>query len=330
MLANMGAAATLMFTGDVMAQELEHSNIGNFFTRQKEDNASTETANRDAPEDKRMIGLKRYGTLNPSSAQTAAVRVYDETKHKHHHQHQRGHKLQNATATTSKGGLHNNKTKPESSKSSLNKEDDEDGDSIEFESLQEFIMYGIDTAQAEYEFWDGKRTATMIVWSAGAYTPLYVAIFKAYDRYMPRQTPSTIFARVILSFLFSIPINTAFFAYGVFVHHSLEWLTMQKECSAMLEEMGISTDMIDRYGSVVPYDFDLMWKTVRLKLESELVTTVVDSAKVWVPVNVINFSITPPYLRPMVLLIVGIFWNTYLSLAQHRDISLTNSGEERT
>lgn len=320
MLANMGSAATLMLAGDVMAQELEHSSVVDTFAGRKED--ETEAAKTAIPEEKRLIGLKRYGTLNPSSAQTAAVRAYDETKHKHHHQH--GHHLQNKP----KGEQQRGTTREENTVNASSNKNDDDDDDDEFESLQEFIMYGIDTVQAELEFWDGKRTATMIVWSAGAYTPLYVALYKVCDRYMPHQTPATIFARVLLSFVLSVPINTAFFSYGVCVHHSLEWLTMQKECTAMLEEMGISTDMVDRYGSVVPYDSDLMWKTARLKLESELLTTVVDSAKVWIPINIMNFTITPPYLQPMVLLTFSVFWNTYLSLAQHRDLSLTNSGEE--
>ena len=318
MLANMASAATLMLVGDVMAQELEHSSVGDTFAGKKEDDQKATKAN--MAEEKRLIGLKRYGTLNPSSAQTAAVRAYDETKHKHHHQH--GHHLHK----TKKGEPQKGTTKEEENvKENSNKSD---ADDVEFESLQEFIMYGIDTVQAELEFWDGKRTATMIVWSAGAYTPLYVVLYRVCDRYMPHQTPATIFARVLLSFVLSVPINTAFFTYGVCVHHSLEWLTMQKECTAMLEELGVSTDMVDRYGSVVPYDSDLMWKTARLKLESELVTTVVDSAKVWIPINIMNFTITPPYLRPMVLLTFSVFWNTYLSLAQHRDLSLTNNSDD--
>lgn len=306
MLANCCSAAVLMTAGDVLAQELEHSNVGDTLVWKQEEPVAI-------PEEKRSISLKRYGTVSPKTAQTTAIRAYDETKNKHKHGHPHAstkEELQNDNKSEKEEILKNSK------------------DGV-FDSLQETITQAVDTIQAELEFWDGYRTSTMIVWSAGVYTPLYVQLYRVCDRLMPTQTPVTIFARVLLSFVLSVPINTAFFTYGVFVHHSAEWLAVQREWSAMLEEMGISPDMVDRYGSAVPYDPDLMWKTARLKLESELVTTVVDSAKVWIPINILNFTITPPHLRPVILLSFSVFWNAYLSLAQHRDLSLPGSEEDK-
>jgi len=298
---NMGSAAILMTAGDVLAQELEHSSdVAKEVVVGKEKPLPTAKI----PEETKGISLKRYGTLNPSLAQSNAIHDYEQTKHKHGH-HNNHHKVQQ-------------KDKNANDKNITTTDDDENT----ITRIRENIMQIIDAVQAELEFWDKYRTSTMIVWSAGAYTPLYVMLYKICDKYMPQQTPMTISARVLLSFLLSVPINAGFFTYGVFVHHSAEWLAIQREWAALLEEMGVSNDMIDPYGSAVPYDVDLFWQTAKLKLDSELYTTVVDSAKVWVPINIMNFTVIPPHFRPVILLTFSVFWNAYLSLAQHRDLSL--------
>ena len=75
----------------------------------------------------------------------------------------------------------------------------------------------------------------------------------------------------------------------------------------------------------------MMLSVARLKIERELLTTVKSSATVWIPINVINFAVVPPHLRPFGLSFFSVFWNCYLSLVQHRDLPLpeySEGGEE--
>lgn len=256
--------------------------------------------NIDIPVEKRL-SLKRYGTVNPEAAQAAAERAFDDKVNQ------------------------DDEEKPS--------EESRDKDGHETTNMEDRIMetisYAVVAVKAELEFLDGWRTSTMMGWSAFIYTPLYVSLYRVCDRYMPHQTPTTVCARVLLSFVLSIPINTAFFTYGTFVHHSMEWMAIQQEWKhELVENRGISHDAVESYGSVVPYDWEMLQLTARLKLESELVKTVLDSAKVWIPVNFLNFTVTPPHLRPMVLLVFSAFWNAYLSLAQHRTLDLSQLPEE--
>ena len=71
-----------------------------------------------------------------------------------------------------------------------------------------------------------------------------------------------------------------------------------------------------------PYDLDMLLSKARLKIETELVSTVKTSAQVWVPINFVNFAFVPNHLRPFGLLFFSVFWNCYLSLVQHRDVPL--------
>ena len=202
-------------------------------------------------EEKRM-SLKRYYTVNSIVAESHAEKKYERTK--------------------------NRRKQPKDEKVIFQAEKRKDL----FTQAKESIHATVDTLQAEIEFLDGYRTATMIVWSAGIFTPLYVQIFKLMDWSMPHKTPVTVAARVILSFLISIPLNTAFFTYGTFVHHTAEWLAIKDEWNVHLQDMGVSLETTEQYGSVIPFDWEMMVATAKLKLESELYTTIRDSAKAWV------------------------------------------------
>jgi hypothetical protein len=45
--------------------------------------------------------------------------------------------------------------------------------------------------------------------------------------------------------------------------------------------------------------------------------TTVASAKVWVPANTVNWLVVPAHLRTVFSSLVGVAWNTYLSLTLH-------------
>lgn len=179
----------------------------------------------------------------------------------------------------------------------------------------------------EFEFWNGFRTGTMAVWSVGIYTPAYMYLFRLYDRFLPKKTAPVIVFQVLFNLLYSIPVNALFFTYGTFVNHTTEWLAIREEWKEDLEEIasdfGIKEIHAEEsYPAEPQFDWEMMWSKTRLKLHSELYTTMVTSAKVWIPINAINFTVVPPHLRPLGLIFCSVFWNCYLSLVQHRDVAL--------
>jgi hypothetical protein len=178
--------------------------------------------------------------------------------------------------------------------------------------------------------WDKSRTAKMAAWSI-VFTPFYVGIFKMYDRYLPKKNLPSIAARVGLSFLSSIPINFAFYAYGNAMEHTVEWYEERKEQRALRLEQHqyqqrnqhethskpTTLETVD-----VPYRFDKLVEKTQRKLEAELVTTIKTSATFWIPLNFLSFSVIPSHMQPLNLMFFSVFWNCYLSMSQHREVVL--------
>lgn len=180
------------------------------------------------------------------------------------------------------------------------------------------ILLAIRKAKNEVLDIDWFRNGTMIAWSVGFYTPYFIQLYKLFDRYFPAgTTPVAVSMRVVGSFVASVPVNAAFFCYGCFVHHIVDWWSLVQEWQLEVPEADPSDIFID-----VPLDWDMAWSAARLKLTTELVRTILASAYVWVPINIFNFSIVPPYLRPLTLMVCSAFWNCYLSLAQHREAEI--------
>lgn len=189
--------------------------------------------------------------------------------------------------------------------------------------------------------WDKSRTAKMAAWSI-MFTPFYVGIFKMYDRYLPKKNLPSVAARVGFSFLSSIPINFAFYAYGNAMEHTGEWYEERKEQRALrLEQQqyqqrnqqqqtnGISSSSHTKPTTLetvdVPYRFDNLVEKTQRKLEAELVTTIKTSATFWIPLNFLSFSVIPSHLQPLNLMFFSVFWNCYLSMSQHREVVLDDN-----
>lgn len=175
--------------------------------------------------------------------------------------------------------------------------------------------------------WDKSRTAKMAAWSI-LFTPFYLGIFKMYDRYLPKKNLPSIAGRVACSFLSSIPINFAFYSYGNFIEHTVEWYEERKEQRAIMmlsqkqEQPNGNHEMVD-----VPYRFDKLVERTQRKLEAEFVTTIKTSATFWIPLNFLSFSVVPAHIQPLNLMFFTVFWNCYLSMSQHREVIL--DGDER-
>ena len=54
------------------------------------------------------------------------------------------------------------------------------------------------------------------------------------------------------------------------------------------------------------------------KIQNELVTIVLNSAKLWVPINTLSWYLLPTHYRMLTISIVNVGWNAYISLVQHR------------
>jgi hypothetical protein len=182
--------------------------------------------------------------------------------------------------------------------------------------------------QDEFWFWDPFRTATMAAWSVGVYTPFYIGLYRLFDRFLPKQTPASIAGRVVLSFVCSIPVNAGFYVYGTGVQHTTEWYSLRKELQYEMQGMGLKSESAYQAASTIPYQANQLWAKARLKLESELPNTIVTSGSCWIPINFFTFTMVPSHLRPLSLMFFSVFWNCYLSLSQHRDLTIPNTQED--
>jgi len=181
----------------------------------------------------------------------------------------------------------------------------------------------LNSIRTEVEDLDYFRTATMIGWSVGYMTPVFLYLYRLFDRMFPQKTPATICARVFGSFVVSIPTNAIFFMYGTSIHHVAEWIAVREDWREELQDFGLDQSAVDHImDNGPPFDFEMMLAKGVLKVESELVNTISASAKAWIPINLFNFALIPSHLRPLVFMTASVFWNCYLSLVQHRDMAL--------
>lgn len=169
--------------------------------------------------------------------------------------------------------------------------------------------------------WDPVRTVA--AWCF-FYAPFYLTVYRLYDKYLPKQTPGGIVARVALSFATSLPVNAAFYCYGTAAHHTHDWWQEQQRQRQSNKDDG-DDNTVDAMAlfsspSAPSFDLDDLWNKISAKLHAELPTTMQRSACCWVPVNLITFAIVPSHLQPLTLMVGSVFWNCYLSLSQHRDV----------
>lgn len=196
--------------------------------------------------------------------------------------------------------------------------DEESAQPDVYGKLQSALQEYMKEWRLELHSYDWFRTATMAAWSTAVYTPFFLTLFSWYGRVLGpmRHVYRDGAIRACLTYTMSIPLNAAFFTYGTTVHHVLE------ACSASLNDS-------DGDGRLRQENAWQAWQTaVRLKVSTELGPTVATGAILWLPINFVNFSITPAHLRPVVLLSASVFWNAYLSLAQHRDVDIEEEEED--
>jgi hypothetical protein len=297
MVTNVGSALVLMTTGDVMAQEIElHPLVENFSAESsssKEEDVHHTAAQRFAtsvaPEQQaklpplRKLSFRRYGTLSPIIKEKREAKMQREAKEDYN--------------------------------------ESEEGAFL-FPDIQESLQIVSRSLKNELASLDYFRTGTMALWGGGT-TPLFIILYRLFDRYLPRNvSPASVLPRVALSFIFSIPVNAIFFCYGSFVQHAAKYYSLVEEWQLERRQLGFYDISPAEVVKDVPFDLEMAWSTARLKLEAEFTNTMITSGSLWIPINIVNFSLVPPHLRPLVLMVCSTFWNCYLSLAQHRDVEL--------
>lgn len=191
---------------------------------------------------------------------------------------------------------------------------------------RETTQLTLNAIKTELEELDYFRTVTMMGWSVGYMTPVFLYFYRFLDRIFPQRTAATIFCRVFGSFVVSVPTNALFFVYGTSVHHVAEWIAVREDWREELQDFGLDESTVEEIMATgPPFDFEMMTAKGVLKVKSELFNTVSASAKAWIPINLINFALVPSHLRPLVFMTASVFWNCYLSLLQHRDCALPST-----
>jgi hypothetical protein len=248
MSTNVTSAVLLMVTGDVLAQEIEMHCLDQPSTTPGAPTVSGGGEDRHGLEDHSFssankLHYRRYGTLSPD------VRaVHDE--------------------------LHRRKTKVWA---------EHDFALTAFEQLQVKARTAMLTIESEIESIDLFRCSTMALWSGFLSTPSFILLYRVFDRMLPASSPAAIAARVGITFLMSIPVNTAFFCYGTFIHHVTEWAGLIQEWRHEVPDASVR--QVLRH---VPFDLPMFWSSARLKIETELTPTVLASAAVWYVVVVVG------------------------------------------
>ena len=141
--------------------------------------------------------------------------------------------------------------------------------------------------------WDPFRTGTMVAWSVFAYTPFYVVLYRLFDRYLPKQTPTTIAARVFLSFVTSIPVNAAFYVYGSAIEATTTIQSSQEPPSETTDDNDDDvTTPNQQHESPKEKNWETMfYESVKQKLTKEFPNTMVVSGSCWVPINLVRLHV---------------------------------------
>ena len=109
-----------------------------------------------------------------------------------------------------------------------------------------------------------------------------------------------------------------FFMYGTSVNHVAEWNILREEWRTELKGFGLDEATVHDIVEPIPTPHvDTVVAKGVSKVQAELVDTVSVSAKAWIPINLMNFALFPPHLRPLVFSTASVFWNCYLSLAMY-------------
>ena len=153
------------------------------------------------------------------------------------------------------------------------------------------------------------RTSSMISWTMLISTPFFMQVFRLFEKYLPKSRSGSLPMRVILTSSCAIPTNFLFFVYATYSHALLEEYN-NRRLKANYEAKSFAS-LLESTKTETIY-----------KIEQEYINTVKLSITCWTPINFINQAFVPAHSRTIFMNVCQMFWNCYLSIAQHRDITL--------
>ena len=144
---------------------------------------------------------------------------------------------------------------------------------------------------------DGVRSTVMTSWNALIFTPTFFVWFRRLERTWPGTSPRAVVTKVMTNQIaMNAPITALALAYAVSLEAGLR---------AMLGQQRWQTEHVRA--------------EVGRRWSESLGVALLASACLWVPVNLLNFSLVPPHLRVVPTILTSCAWNTYLSLKAHED-----------
>lgn len=147
------------------------------------------------------------------------------------------------------------------------------------------------------------RTGVLTAWSSCVSAPFWTWWYIFLDRILPGR----VLTWVALTAVVPAPAwNFLFFTVGTALEHV---------CLEEVDPLGAES-----------------LSTLRTKVEEKVSThflpTVVRSASVWIPVNLVNFHLVPRDYRTTMGASVGLLWNVYMSLIQHSEGEGAGKGKD--
>jgi hypothetical protein len=139
---------------------------------------------------------------------------------------------------------------------------------------------------------DGLRSFIITSWSSAVLAPFYTKYYAVLDRFLPLRSVPHIGIKVCITAIVCAPVFNGLY-------------------------LSLSTWGEDRLGPS-PSPTTVIMERCQLKVRHELPDLVLSSAKLWVPVNSLNWMFFPTHLRVLVSTCVSVGWNAYLSLVGHR------------
>lgn len=139
------------------------------------------------------------------------------------------------------------------------------------------------------------RVVIMGSWGSVLFGPALSKWFQFIDRTLSGRNLATVLQKVLIqAIVFVPPLNAAFFSYST----SLEYMLSRPFYTWKAQEMK---------------------NEVKAKIKQDLVPVVYNSARVWMPINVLNWLFVPNHVRVLFTSLVSVGWNCYISLVQHKE-----------
>lgn len=135
---------------------------------------------------------------------------------------------------------------------------------------------------------DRRRAGAMLFWG-GTFVPIcWGKFFKVVDFYFPKKSFLHVFVKVTLAATCMTPImNVLYMTFAI----SLE---NHEKAYKNVKEM------------------------IFTKIKNDLAAVVLQSAQIWVPLNIMNFAFFPPHLRLFFTTVANVGWNAYISFVVHQ------------